>query len=224
MISIIIPVINEERRIGECIEAIRQSDKFCEIIVADGGSSDRTIEIAMSLQGVKVIKTQKGRGTQMNAGAFHATGEIFLFLHADTILENGWSQAVASALLDSSIVGGAFTFAINNPAKKYRVIEQWVKLRCFLFRIPYGDQGIFLKKAVFNKLGGYKSIPLMEDVDLIERMKRLGRIVIIETRALTAERRWREKGFIYTAVLNQLIMFLYKAGVSPHKLVKIYYR
>jgi rSAM/selenodomain-associated transferase 2 len=224
MISIIIPVLNEEAHLGSCIEAIKQYDDSCEIIIADGGSSDRTIEIAESSQGVKVVTTRKGRGLQMNAGAFSATGDILLFLHADTTLEDGWGQAIAGAVKDSSIVGGAFTFAIKNPAKKYRAVEQWVKLRCFLFRLPYGDQAIFVKRHVFKKLGGYKNIPLMEDVDLIERMKRLGRIVILETRALTSERRWGRKGLIYTAVLNQLIMFLYKIGVSPQKLARIYYR
>ena len=224
MISIIIPVLNEEAHLGSCIEAVRQNDASCEIIIVDGGSFDRTIEIAESFQGVKVMKTPKGRGLQMNAGAFSATGDILLFLHADTILEDGWGRAIASAVKDSSLAGGAFTFAIKNPAKKYRAVEQWVKFRCLLFRLPYGDQGIFVKRDVFHKLGGYKNIPLMEDVDLIERMKGQGRIVILDTKALTSERRWGRKGLIYTAVLNQLIMFLYKIGVHPQKLARLYYR
>ena len=224
MISIIIPVLNEEAHLGSCIEAVRQNDASCEIIIVDGGSFDRTIEIAESFQGVKVMKTPKGRGLQMNAGAFSAAGDILLFLHADTTLEDGWGRAIASAVKDSSLAGGAFTFAIKNPAKKYRAVEQWVKFRCLLFRLPYGDQAIFVKREVFQKLGGYKNIPLMEDVDLVERMKRLGRIVILETRALTSERRWGRKGLIYTAVLNQWIMFLYKIGVSPQKLARLYYR
>jgi len=224
MISIIIPVLNEEAHLGSCIEAVRQNDASCEIIIVDGGSFDRTIEIAESFQGVKVMKTPKGRGLQMNAGAFSATGDILLFLHADTTLEDGWVQAIARAVKDRSIAGGAFTFAINNPSKKYRVVEEWVRLRCFLFRLPYGDQGIFVKRDVFHKLGGYKNIPLMEDVDLIERMKGQGRIVILDTKALTSERRWGRKGLIYTALLNQLIMFLYKIGVHPQKLARLYYR
>ena len=224
MISIIIPVLNEEAQLGACIEAIRQNDDSCEIIIADGGSSDRTIELAESSQGVKVVTTRKGRGLQMNAGAFSAAGDILLFLHADTVLEDGWGQAIAGAVRDSSVVGGAFTFAVKNPAKKYRATEQWVRLRCFLFRLPYGDQAIFVKSDVFKKLGGYKDIPLMEDVDLIERIKRPGRIVILDTRAFTSERRWVEKGLLCTAALNQLTMFLYKIGVSPQRLARLYYR
>lgn len=224
MISIIIPALNEEESIGSCLEAFRQNNDICEIIIADGGSSDRTIEIAESFQGVKMVKTAKGRGLQMNAGAFSARGDILLFLHADTIPEEGWSQAIEGVLEDSAVVGGAFTFAINNPGKKYRMIEQWVKLRCGLFKLPYGDQGIFVKRDIFKRIGGYKNIPLMEDVDLIERMKEQGRIAMLGTRVLTSERRWLRKGLLYTAFVNQLIMLLYRIGVSPQKLAKIYYR
>jgi len=224
MISIIIPALNEEAHIGACIAAIKKNDDSCEIIVTDGGSSDRTAEIAGRQQGVRVVKVARGRGLQMNAGASHATGEILLFLHADTILEEGWSKAVEAAMQNASIVGGAFTFAIPHPGKKYRLVEQWVRFRCSLFMLPYGDQGIFVRRDVFKKLEGYKDIPLMEDVDLIERMKGLGRIIILDKRAYTSERRWLKKGLLRTAALNQMIMFLYRIGISPHKLARIYYR
>ena len=224
MISIIIPSLNEEESIESCLEALKQDNDICEIIIADGGSSDRTIEIAEGFQDVRVIKLARGRGLQMNAGAFSARGDILLFLHADTLLQEGWSQAIEGALQDSAVVGGAFTFAISNPGKKYRMIEEWVKLRSGLFKLPYGDQGIFVKRDIFKKIGGYKNIPLMEDVDLIERMKEEGRIAILGTRVLTSERRWLKKGLLYTAAVNQLIMLLYRIGVSPQMLAKIYYR
>ena len=224
MISIIIPALDEEAHIGVCIDAIKKNGYSCEIIVADGGSSDRTAEIAEGYQGVRVIQTARGRGLQMNAGASHATGEILLFLHADTIPEEGWSKAVEAALQKDSVVGGAFAFAISHPGKKYRLVEQWVRFRCSLFMLPYGDQGIFVRRHIFKKLEGCKDIPLMEDVDLIERMKGLGRIVVLDKRAYTSERRWQKKGLIQTAALNQLIMLLYRMGMSPHKLAKIYYR
>ena len=224
MISIIIPALNEDAHIGASIGAIKKNGDSCEIIVADGGSSDRTAEIAKRYQGVKVVQTGRGRGLQMNAGASHATGEILLFLHADTIPEEGWSMALEAVLQNASVVGGAFTFAIPHPGKKYRLVEQWVRFRCSLFMLPYGDQGIFVRRDVFKKLDGYKDIPLMEDVDLIERMKRLGRIVILDKRAYTSERRWLKKGLLRTAALNQIIMFLYRMGMSPHRLARIYYR
>lgn len=223
MISVIVPAFNEEENIVRCVGGIQREQGDIEIIVADGGSADRTVELAARQKGVKVVQGGKGRGVQMNAGASHATGKILLFLHADTTLEEGWSPAIAGALKDDSVAGGAFTFALHNPGKKYRVVERCVKFRCSLFKLPYGDQGIFIRKSVFEKLGGYENIPIMEDVDLIERMKRLGGIVILEKKAFTSERRWQKKGLLYTAVLNQLIRLLYKMGVSPHKLGRIYY-
>ncbi len=117
MISIIIPVLNEERLIGTCVDAIRKSGEVCEIIIADGGSSDRTAEIADCLQGVRVIKTLKGRGPQMNAGAAIAAGDILLFLHADTTLEDGWCRALTGILKDEAAAGGAFTLAISDREK-----------------------------------------------------------------------------------------------------------
>lgn len=224
MISLVIPALNEEAYMQTCIEAIRQDDATCEIIVADGGSTDRTIEIVEGLHRVKLLRTAKGRGLQMNAGASSATGDTLLFLHADTILQKGWSQAIELALKDNAVAGGAFTFAIDSPMKKYRAVEQWVKFRCFLFKLPYGDQGIFVRSAVFKKVKGYKNIPLMEDVDLIQRLKEQGRITVLDTLAFTSERRWHNKGLLYTAVINQLIMLLYRIGISPHRLAKIYYR
>lgn len=224
MISVIIPVLNEERLIGDCIESVRQSDVPCEIIIADGGSSDRTVWTAERFQGVKVVIAESGRGMQMNAGAAGAAGEVLVFLHADTILDDGWGREITEALKDSAVVGGAFTFAISNRGKQYRAVELWVKLRCILFRLPYGDQGIFVRKEVFQALGGYREIPLMEDVDLVGRMKKRGNIVMLEARAFTSGRRWESRGFFRTAAINQLIMFLYRAGVSPDTLAKIYYR
>jgi rSAM/selenodomain-associated transferase 2 len=224
MISVVIPALNEEESMGSCIEAIRQSDEMAEIIVVDGGSSDRTREISESFQGVKVISAGRGRGLQMNEGALVASGDVLLFLHADTILQEGWSRSMNTLLQDSSVAGGAFTFEISPPGIRYRCIEGWVKLRCSLFKLPYGDQAIFVRRDVFKNIGGYKQIPLMEDVNLVERLKGEGRIVISDRRAVTSGRRWIKKGLIYTAVMNQCIMLLYRIGVSPHTLAKLYYR
>lgn len=224
MISVIIPTLNEETYIRNCLEALSQDETVCEIIVADGGSTDRTVSIVEGFKGVKLLQTLKGRGLQMNAGALCATGETLLFLHADTILQKGWGQAIERALQDKVMTGGAFNFVIASPIQKYRAVEHWVKFRCSLFKLPYGDQGIFVRSDVFKKIKGYKDIPLMEDVDFVERVKEQGRITILDLNAYTSARRWRNKGLLYTAAINQFIMLLYRLGISPHRLAKLYYR
>lgn len=224
MISVIIPALNEGDHIAGCIKALKAEDCGCEIIIADGGSTDRTKEVAAGFQGVKVISTEKGRGNQMNAGAAEAKGEVLLFLHADTILEEGWATDLLSLFENDSISGGAFTFSIQLPAWKYRLVEAWVKLRFKLCSMPYGDQAIFVRKSTFDEIGGYSNIPLMEDVDLIKRLKKLGPIRMLDKKAITSERRWIKKGLIRTMATNQIIMLLYKLGVNPFKLARIYYR
>lgn len=224
MISVVIPAMNEEGHIATCIDALRSEACDCEIILADGGSTDRTAEVALSFRGVKVVKSEKGRGLQMNAGAAKASGDVILFLHADTLLERGWAAEILTVIKNASISGGAFTFAIRSSSWKYRLVEAWVTLRCRLCSLPYGDQAIFARKSAFNLIGGYKNIPLMEDVDFISRLKELNPIVILDKKAITSERRWIQKGLVRTAAMNQLIMLLYKLGVSPEALFRLYYR
>jgi rSAM/selenodomain-associated transferase 2 len=224
MISVIIPALNEEENISRCIGSIREESSSCEIIVSDGGSTDRTKEAAAGFQGVTVVDSKKGRGRQMNAGASQAKGEVLLFLHADTTLEQGWAKGIMTAMKDASVVGGAFTFCVDNPLPKFRSVEAWVRMRCAVFSLPYGDQGIFIRKTAFEKLGGYSDIPLMEDVDILGKMKKHGTITILDKRAVTSGRRWAEKGIIRTAAINQATMMLYRLGVSPERLARFYYR
>lgn len=224
MISIIIPALNEEMHLARCIGSIRSEGFSEEIIVADGGSNDRTKEIASGYHGVRLLASAKGRGSQMNTGSRVATGDILLFLHADTILEQGWSKELCSALENHSFVGGAFSFCIDNPSSKYRLVEAWVRMRCRIFNLPYGDQAIFIRKHIFQKLGGYKEIPLMEDVDIISRMKELGKISVLRKKAVTSGRRWVSKGLLKTAAVNQMTLFMYHLGVSPERLARFYYR
>ncbi len=224
MITVIIPALNEEMHITRCIESLLSSGFSGEIIVADGGSVDRTRETALRHTGVVVIDSPKGRGVQMNAGSAAAAGDVLLFLHADTMLEPGWAEELRALLDGPSFVGGAFSFSMDNPSLKYRFVEAWVRLRCRIFDLPYGDQAIFIRKNVFQPLGGYKEIPLMEDVDLISRMKKQGRIAVLRKKAITSGRRWAKKGLIRTALINQMTMLLYQLGVSPDRLARFYYR
>jgi rSAM/selenodomain-associated transferase 2 len=224
MISVIIPTLNEHENIRRCIECIKDEGGDCEIIVCDGGSSDATVQIVREYDDAILIETGKGRGGQMNRGAAVANGEVLLFLHADTKLERGWSGELLSVLADESVVGGAFTLTIDNPSRRYRLIESWVKLRCSLFSLPYGDQGIFVRRDIFDKTGGYRDIPLMEDVEIIGRLKKEGRLVLLEKCAVTHARRWIGKGWIRASVSNQMVMLMYKLGIDPHTLARFYYR
>ena len=226
MISVIIPVLNERQSIRRCIGEVLSQAAGSEIIVCDGGSTDGSPDIVEEFRdrGVILVRTRKGRGTQMNAGASAASRDILLFLHADTRLERGWRDAVIQALEDPAVAGGAFSLRIDDPGKQYRLIESWVKCRCRLFKLPYGDQAIFMKRNVFERIGRYKDIPLMEDADIAERVKSAGRIVILGKRAVTHARRWEKEGWLYTSLRNQLIRCMYRLGVDPHKLAGIYYR
>jgi len=224
MISVIIPSLNEKKALGKCIESLRREPGYIEVIVADGGSVDGTLEVIGNLNDVVLIESPKGRGLQMNQGAGAATGNIYLFLHADTLLEQGWINEIITALEDSVVAGGAFTLAIDSPEWQYRLIEHMVKARCALWKLPYGDQGIFVRRDVFEKIGRYKNIPLMEDVDLIERIKREGRISILPKKAVTSHRRWKKEGWIRATLMNQLIMIMYRLGIDPHILAGLYYR
>jgi rSAM/selenodomain-associated transferase 2 len=224
MISVIIPALNEAEVIGNCIKSLREEAGDIEIIAVDGGSVDGTLEIIGNFDDIVLVKSPKGRGRQMNEGAGAATGDVYLFLHADTILEQGWSNEIMTALEDSSVKGGAFTLAIASPGRHYRLIEHIVRLRCTLWKLPYGDQGIFARRDVFERIGGYKNIPLMEDVDIVERIKREGRISILPRKAFTSHRRWEKKGWIETTLMNQLIMIMYRLGIDTRRLAELYYR
>jgi rSAM/selenodomain-associated transferase 2 len=224
MISVIIPALNEAAVIANCIESLREEEGNIEIIAVDGGSVDGTPQIVGAYDDVVIVKSPKGRGRQMNEGAGAARGDIFLFLHADTTLERGWSNEIMTALADGCVKGGAFTLAIDSAGRHYRLIERIVRLRCRLWKLPYGDQAIFVRRDVFEKIGGYKNMPLMEDVDLVERIKRECRISILPGKAITSHRRWEKKGWIETTLMNQLIMVMYRLGVDTQRLAQIYYR
>ncbi|MFN6560494.1 MAG: TIGR04283 family arsenosugar biosynthesis glycosyltransferase [Nostoc sp. ChiSLP01] len=220
-ISIIIPTINEAGNIKEAI-ATTKGSKNIEVIVVDGGSRDDTKEIAQSL-GVKVISSSPGRAVQMNAGAVAASGEILLFLHADTRLPAGFDEMICTALQKHGTVAGAFNLRIDASLLSLRWVELGVKWRSHFCQMPYGDQGIFLTKAVFQQFGGFPELPIMEDFELIRRLKAKGRIVIISTPVVTSARRWLQKGVLKTTLLNQIVIIAYLLGVSPER-IRCWYR
>ncbi len=224
--SIIIPVLNEGDRINALIEHIRNQgfEPAYEIIVVDGDPQGGTVR-AIGSEGVVTIITEKGRGRQMNAGAAAARGDILIFLHADTKLPDGALKKISRALEKQDYVGGAFDLKIDSDTLFLRYISVRASLRSRWNRIPYGDQAIFLRKKYFDEIGGFKDIPLMEDVELMRRIKKDGRkISILPDKVTTSARRWQRDGPIYTTVRNQVLVALFRLGVSPGRLAKHYWK
>ncbi len=219
-ISIIIPTLNESQNIKATINSTQESTNV-EVIVVDGGSQDNTVEIAKSF-GVKVITGDKNRARQMNAGAKNATGDIFLFLHADTLLPDNFDEMIRSALQKPLIVAGAFALKINAPKAALRLVEWGVKLRSKWFNMPYGDQGIFLTKEKFNDICGFPELAIMEDFELIRNLKSLGRIALISSPVITSPRRWLKKGILQTTLINQIVIIAYFIGISPERIRRWY--
>jgi rSAM/selenodomain-associated transferase 2 len=172
---------------------------------------------------VKVAISEKGRGNQMNRGAALAAGEILVFLHADTTLPPDAIELIETTLRDTSCMAGAFDLAIDSERPVFRFIEKAASLRSRVTRIPYGDQSIFMRRTDFRDLGGFKNIPIMEDVDIMRRIKkRGGKICIIDRAVRTSSRRWDREGIVYTTLRNWLLLSLYHLGVKPEILVRFY--
>jgi rSAM/selenodomain-associated transferase 2 len=219
-ISVIIPTLNEEAVIGEAIGRLAGHGNV-EVIVADGGSIDETVRMVKDL-GVRLVSTPVGRGGQLNAGAGMARGSILLFLHADTRLPKNFADEIIDILAQPGVVGGAFSFAIDGDGRGFRLIEFFANLRSRFLRLPYGDQAFFMSAAMFDRVGGYAEIPLLEDCDLIKRLRRQGLIVIAKSQVLTSARRWHHLGLVKTTIVNQLILLAYFLGVSPFRLALWY--
>ncbi len=223
-ISVIIPVLDEHENINSHIGHIRNQDfeGAIEIIVVDGSAHGRTLEVIEDSDTVK-ITSNRGRALQLNAGAAVAQGRILLFLHADTQLPPGGLRKVCDLLEDDQYVGGAFDLGIDSKRLFLKFIAARARLRSRLTRIPYGDQAIFVRKSYFEQIGGFREIPLMEDIELMQRIKRKGdKIFILKDRVSTSPRRWEAEGVLYTTLRNQFLASMYYLGVSPERLVRYY--
>ncbi len=229
-ISIIIPVLNEAATIQETLARFEKASEV-EVIVVDGGSRDDTVAIAMrvgkaiakSLR-IEVISAAAGRARQMNAGAAVASGDILLFLHADTHLPTSFDTLVRQALQNAGTVAGAFELRIDAQLRGLRLVEKMVNMRSHFLSMPYGDQAIFLKAATFHDLGGFPDLPIMEDFELMLGLRRQGRIMIVPAPVVTSGRRWQKLGVVKTTLINQLIIAGYFLGVPPAQLVRWYRR
>ncbi len=218
------PAFHEGENISDLIEWLNRldSDQNSEIIVVDGAQEKDTLG-AIHQNHVLKVSSGRGRAKQMNAGASMARGEILIFLHADTVLPVQALKKIQSLMEQREYVGGAFDLGIKSDKLIFKVIAKLASWRSRLNRIPFGDQTIFVRREYFNRIGGYKEIPLMEDMELMRRIKKSGdKICIFDDRVMTSPRRWENEGVIYCIFRNWTLQALYLLGISPHKLATFY--
>jgi rSAM/selenodomain-associated transferase 2 len=219
-ISVVIPVLNEERTIEAALAALRRLHPD-EVIVVDGGSTDRTREICAASD-VRALSAPRGRANQMNVGVRAATGDVLLFLHADTRLPDSALDDIRAALRHPACVGGRFDVRLDGGGWLLAVIGALISLRSRLTGIATGDQAIFVRREIFEKLGGYPEIPLMEDIAFTRALKRAGKLACLKSRVVTSARRWQNEGVWRTIVKMWALKSLYLFGVSPARLKRYY--
>jgi rSAM/selenodomain-associated transferase 2 len=224
-ISVIIPTLNEEAVLAETL-ARTSALQVGELIVVDGGSTDHSVPTAQAYcantPNVHLITAPRGRARQMNEGAKASRGDVLLFLHADTRLPERARQLIDSAFADPTVVGGRFDVRFDSSSTWSRIISAFMNHRSRLTGIVTGDHALFVRRQVFEHLGGFAEIPLMEDIDFSRRLKRTGRIAALRHTVTTSFRRWETQGPLKTILLMWTLRFLYWAGVSPHRLQHFY--
>lgn len=216
LVSVVIPTLNEERYIANTLQFLSTS-LHVELIVVDGGSRDKTLEIARHFTEY-VFLTHAGRAHQMNFGARHATGDVILFLHADTLLLPGAIEMVRYQMRRVNVAGGAFDLRLDSEHAIVRWIARLASFRSRCSRVPYGDQGIFVRRRIFHRLGGFKPIPVMEDIDFGRRLRQMGKVVFISEGLISSARHWDENGAFKTTVVHLSMRAMYLLGVSPHRI------
>jgi rSAM/selenodomain-associated transferase 2 len=217
-ISIIVPVLDDAHAAARLLAGLAV-DPTVELILVDGGRDSALDTLAEGRPDVSVIRTVPGRGRQLDAGAAVATGEWLWFLHADSRVPDGWRQVFTS---ETNAGGGWFRFALDSPTWQARLLERLVRWRVRVFRLPYGDQGLFVRRAVFARLGGFGQYPLMEDVAFARRLLRAGPVAEPVLALTTSARRWERDGWLRRSLRNLSLLALYGAGVSPERLARWY--
>jgi len=221
-ISAIISALNEADNIADTITSIGHGSNT-EIIVVDGGSTDNTVSIAKTL-GAKIIQGSPPRSRQMNQGADAASKDILLFLHADTRLPENFNRHVLGALAQPDVAAGAFKLCIDSPGPSLRFLERVANWRSRCFKMPYGDQAIFMFSKVFHQMGGFPNIPIMDDFEMIRRLQKIGNVVTLPVPVITSPRRWLNHGILKTTLINQLVVVSYFMGISPDTIARLYCR
>jgi len=221
-LSIIIPVLNEEYNLPQCLRAIPHNPNI-EVIVIDGGSSDRSIQIAKHY-GCTTETILGGKAKQLQKGAQKAQGNTLLFLHGDCLLPKNFDVVIEQTLHQQNVCCGAFSLAINEKGFKYTLVSWGANFRSRWSNLPYGDQGLFMRKSTYQKIGGFPSIPIMEDYVFIRNIAQLGAIMTCPEKIITSARRWKNMGVFRTTMINQAIIIGYKIGIHPENLYRLYNR
>ena len=228
MISVVIPTLNAEATLSATLAALVPAavdGLVREVIIADAGSEDRTGKIVDSA-GATLVPCEKGRGRQLAAGARQARFPWLLFLHADTVLAQGWEREASIFMQrvdreEQPPAAAAFRFELDDEGARPRVLERLVALRCALLRLPYGDQGLLISRRLYDEVGGYRPLELMEDVDLVRRLGRR-RTVILRSRAITSAERFRRQGYLRRSARNLLCLTLYSLRVPTRVIGRLY--
>ena len=224
MLSIIMPTLNAAKHLPNSLNALvpgAVGGLVKELIVVDGGSNDQTLAM-VDEAGALIIEGEKGRGPQLVAGAAVAKADWLLFLHADTVLDEGWIGEVREFISNSDgQKAGVFRFALDDRRRRAQVLEMIVLARCGLFALPYGDQGLLISRQMYDGIGGFKPLVLMEDVDMIQRIGR-GRLHYFQSRAVTSAERYKREGYVKRMARNAKCLALWFAGVAPEKILERY--
>lgn len=228
MISVVIPALNAEAELTRTLAALVPAavDGIVrEVVLADGGSSDKTLLIADDA-GAVIVKSERGRGPQLIAGAAHAKSPWLLFLHADTVLDDGWEREASRFMgevdhCNRAEAAAAFRFALDDRGIAPRVLERLVAMRASLAGLPFGDQGLLISRRLYKGVGGFAALPIMEDVDIVRRLGR-ARIAMLKSRAVTSAARYRSEGYVRRTLRNQKCLGMYLAGASMERIARVY--
>ncbi len=222
-LSVVIPTLNEQSTLKGCLDSVGEGDTL-EVVVSDGGSRDATLEIARGREGIRIVEGPAGRGPQLNRGAAACSGAMLLFLHADCLLPTGWRALVEGALADEATSMACFRLHTKATTAAGPIRRAWLgvfDLRSKGFGLPYGDQGFSLRRTVFEAIGGFPDIPLMEDVEMALACRRLGRIRRLPAEISTTARRVEDQP-VRTRVMLATFPWLHRLGFSPHRLARWY--
>lgn len=221
-VAIVVPALNEAGRIADCLTRLRTDFPDCELVLVDGGSGDDTVRLAEPH--ARVVHSPVGRGHQLNAGAAATTAEVLWFIHADTILDPDALRQLRSVMADPAVIGGGFSLRFDHRTRALDLLARSSNLRARRLHLIFGDQAMFVRRSVFDRLGGFPQLPIMEDFELSRRLHRTGRLVVLAATSTASARRFQEHGTWRTIVLMQWLKLLYVAGCSPERIRDRYER